>query len=437
MLNWTTLRRAVEESVYPTERRCWVVAVFLVLGCSPTYTFRDTGSWAEYFDTRGSEAGAAEVGAVRIQDIQRGSVEEGRLVRIDDVTVTSPSVGYGFFVQDAEGGDYSGLWVYHSEDAAPPEGAVYLGARVSLIGTYKEYEGLSELVLQPGGLTSRGGGTLPVPVVLDPRQVVAETDAEPYEGVVVAVTTVAVRSGRDEHGQFTIDEGAVVDDKFYEFTVDAGDTIERLAGPLDYTYGEYKIQPRDADDVVGWATEACAADLCAEDLAAGDLVVTELMIDPAECADADCEWIELWNATTGSVDLAGVVIEDMAENAGTISEELIVPANGYVVLAAGDGLSWGYLGFEPDYFYGNLSLNNSGGDQVSVYVSTDTGRRLVDRIAAYPGAAAESGRAWQLSRSHLDHTDNDSLDHWCGAVAVIDRSADLGTPGARNDNCVH
>ena len=63
-------------------------------------------------DTGASGFPPGDAGEVSIFDLQTGEVEAGSTVTLVDVVVTSglTAEGAGFYVQDAGGGEYSGLY---------------------------------------------------------------------------------------------------------------------------------------------------------------------------------------------------------------------------------------------------------------------------------------------------------------------------------------
>ncbi|MBN1946623.1 MAG: hypothetical protein JW797_13195, partial [Bradymonadales bacterium] len=101
-----------------------------------------------------------------------------------------------------------------------------------------------------------------VPAPLTPETVNAAdvaTDgslAEAYEGVLVQVVDVSITEIRDEgqYGVFEITGGLLVDDTLYYYTdtynLVVGNEFDRIAGVLDYSYGERKLYPRSAADLV-------------------------------------------------------------------------------------------------------------------------------------------------------------------------------------------
>ena len=176
----------------------------------------------------------------------------------------------------------------------------------------------------------------------------------------------------------------------------------------------------------------CTADKCVGDLLEGELVITEFMANPASCNDNDCEWLELYNASGGSVDLYGLVLEDNAGRQDAITDSVVVVDGGLVLLGTGSADGWGHAEFTPDAHWGtSFILGNSGGS-VSLQV-TSTG--LTVDATDYSSDAGASGFSWQLSPSASDSTSNDDAANWCLSTSPIGSSVDYGTPGQANAEC--
>ena len=352
----------------------------------------------------------------------------------------SDDLGYGFFLQDAGGGENSGVWVYYGSTTITP---VTRGDEVTISATYIEYapsksdETLTELLIDdPADLSiTSSGNSLPAAEVLTTSALTDAATAELWEGALVTVESVTVATSADSFGEWTIDDGVIVGDLMYEAVPAEGGSYTSITGPLYYHYGEYKISPRDADDLQGYSAPPCAADLCAEDLVAGDIVITELMFNPDHCSDSYCEWVEVYNATSGSVNLQNLTIEDDGGYNDVISDELVVAAGGYAVLAASDGTSWGYTDFTPDYYYGSIAFGNSSGDHAYLYYTDGATTTDVDTTANYGSSGISAGSSFSLDPSAMNATDNDDASNWCQASSEIGSTGDYGTPGADNDSC--
>lgn len=169
----------------------------------------------------------------------------------------------------------------------------------------------------------------------------------------------------------------------------------------------------------------------------GDIIITEIMQNPNAVSDSNGEYFEVYNTTGSPIDMLGWELTDPNSSTflnnemnGTITNSTIVPANGYLVLAAnGDALVNG--GIMPDYnfdgsgtglFNGAGSLTLTAGSTIIDDVSWDGGPNFPD----------PTGASMELSINHYNATDNDNGAAWCTAVSSFG-DGDLGTPGAVND----
>jgi hypothetical protein len=169
----------------------------------------------------------------------------------------------------------------------------------------------------------------------------------------------------------------------------------------------------------------------------GDLVITEIMYNPAAVADNLGEWFEVQNRAAVPVNLRALEAHDLANNAFTISTDLLVEPGAFAVL--GNNSNTGTNGGAPvDYAYAaSFALNNSGSETVTLRRGTD----VVDAVGYCIGAApcissGVSGTALQLDPDHADPVSNDLVEYWCLAPAGSAYGlGDLGTPGAVNEPC--
>jgi len=158
-------------------------------------------------------------------------------------------------------------------------------------------------------------------------------------------------------------------------------------------------------------------------------VITEIMGNP-EGTDEGKEWFEIYNATTGAVDLKGLVL--LVSNPDGTREKS--HAMDSIVLDPGDYLVVGGVlpEFKPPYMdYGYAadlgSLGNTGGRIALRCNSTDVAEVLYGELA--------SGKAKGLDGTMTpDYTANDNTDNWCESENEYD-TGQFGTPGSVNDAC--
>ncbi|MFH1464389.1 MAG: MopE-related protein [Pseudomonadota bacterium] len=365
-----------------------------------------------------------------IYAVQGGTWAEG-----DPVTVVGlaahDATSNGFHLLDPAGGATSGVWVYANGTS------VAEGDELLVRGAVAEYNDLTEIaVATPSSdiITLSTGNTLPASNTVSTSTLADPSTAEPWEGCLVTVINPTVEDPDLGYGEWSIDDAVVVDDMLYTWPdpLDVGGSFDSITGLLYYSYGTFKIEPRDAGDLVNYSAPLCAADACVDDLVAGDIVITEIMINPDYCADTAGEWIEVYNASGGSVDLNGLQIVDDGGNIATVSGASVQASGSLAVLAVGDSGTWGYVGFSPDGYYGsNVALGNNG-DQLIL----QNGAGILDASPAWLSGTVGAGESWSLDPTAVDVTSNDDSANWCPATTALGSTGDYGTPGAGNDTCL-
>lgn len=170
-------------------------------------------------------------------------------------------------------------------------------------------------------------------------------------------------------------------------------------------------------------------DACGANLLPGDLVITEVMPNP-EGADEGREWLEIYNATSTTIDLQGVtLVYSRADGTGRkthVIESASIGAGEYMVFG---GIIEVAMPAYMDYAYGDDlgSLTNTGGR-----LGIECNSTLVDDIVYIDGGSGVS-----LSydgRLAPDAIGNDTITDWCDSESEFEVDG-LGTPGAANDYC--
>jgi len=381
-----------------------------------------------------------------IAKVQRGEYAVDEVVTVTGL-VAHDEIDAGFYLLDGHGGPHSGIWVYKGSELAT---GLSRGDEITLTGTVAEYAGstggegtLTELILGAVEDVTVVSSANPLPEAseLTATELGDPEVLESYEGVLVALVDpeiVETELGFGEWRVQTPDGGKLrIDDQLYGYTGGLVEeaTFDRITGLLNFSYDDYKLEPRDADDFVGYDFEGpeCTADRCTADLVEGDLVLTEVMANPSiDCVDDTCEWLELYNPSAGTVDLNGLVLEDGSGRQDALRVSVVVQARSYVVLGGRDAETWSQPAFTPDAYWGDHFQLTNGGSSVELLVPS-TGVS-VDAIS-YPAAAAAGGYSWQLTSTVTDATGNDDSDNWCIGTSRIGASNDSGTPGQPNAEC--
>jgi hypothetical protein len=207
-----------------------------------------------------------------------GHVNVGCDVQLEGVVATTGLVPKAsgnpsrssFYVSDPAGGEWSGIYIYNSQQDAS---AVAAGKLVTVRGTVTEYWELTELTAS--AITVTGDGVLPAPVVVTATQINTDSAThENYEGVYVRIDNVqitdAVFPGTDglDHGDFQVAPASSLTDKLvvgwqfkYPFSCPptagtpcptdqrvVGVGFISITGVMDWSFSNARIQPRsDAD----------------------------------------------------------------------------------------------------------------------------------------------------------------------------------------------
>ena len=197
------------------------------------------------------------------------SALNGQEVTISGI-VTTEFWGGGnshLYVQDSDSG-WSGIIVYQSGgwdnfNFSSPQGTVNSvaeGDSVTLTGTVNEYYNLTQIKDVTAFMIHGPAAVMIPPTVVTPGQIMTGgTDAEKYESCLIKVVDVTVNDPDLGYGEWSVSDwtnSVRVDDRWdYYYWPDSLQELAEVVGCLDYSFGNTKIQPRLARDVVissGW-----------------------------------------------------------------------------------------------------------------------------------------------------------------------------------------
>ncbi len=236
--------------------------------------FTDTGlSWSETYyyalrtrDTEGLVSWSNEATAVtpdsgasgewltcaEVQGAAGSSPYEGQVVTVTGVVTVGgtelySSDGIYAVLSDPDGGPWSGLALYGDSVES-----LVRGDSIAITGTVQEYYGMTEIGF-PTSIEILGtGAALPAPAAVPTTDITEAGGAEQWEGVLVEITDAIVMSV-GSYGQYEVDDGSgacLVDDMGdYSYNPTVGDTLYRAAGVVWYSFSEWKLEPRDDDDL--------------------------------------------------------------------------------------------------------------------------------------------------------------------------------------------
>ena len=190
-----------------------------------------------------------------VYDIKTGVFSPGDPVGITDVIVTGIAVDTGFFVQvpvdsaDYDGVDYSGIFVFTGSSG--PSTAV--GDRVDISGTVANYYDEIQIDTVTDVTVNSNGNSAPAPEVVTPAEITGGgARADALEGVVCQVNDVNVTQLETTYNEWQVDNTLWLNDFLHlpdPFPV-VGDHYTSIRGVLHWAYGDSKLEPRSADDLV-------------------------------------------------------------------------------------------------------------------------------------------------------------------------------------------
>ncbi len=196
---------------------------------------------------------------VSIHDIQYvsdpasddASPYEGQTVLVEGIVTAAPGElgSRAMVIEDAAGGPWSGLYVFDSGNFSGL--SVARGDKVRVLGSVIEYNGMTELTFDSLAVLSTGN-TLPDPAVVSTGDFVSAGTAEQWESVYLEFQNATVTDDNLGYGEWAFDDGsgATRADDMGSFTYDPtlGDYYIFIRGIGWYSYGNYKLEPRDDDD---------------------------------------------------------------------------------------------------------------------------------------------------------------------------------------------
>ncbi len=203
-----------------------------------------------------------------IEDIQ-GHADSSPMVGMTVMTwgVVTGVYSHGFFLQDTgDSGNvalpWNGIYVYTGSTPT-----VNRWDGINIVAEVDEFYGFTELK-NVSSITVVDTGCHIEPAVVS----TGELSDEQWEGVYVKVDSAVCTNPDLGYGEWEIDDGtgpARVDDMGYSFNPDSGHSY-MVQGPVYYSYGNYKIEPRDTNDVI---------DLSAQPPTIPDVRINEILYD--------------------------------------------------------------------------------------------------------------------------------------------------------------
>jgi imidazolonepropionase-like amidohydrolase len=158
----------------------------------------------------------------------------------------------GFIIQDGVG-PFQGIFVFTGSQSP----GVVVGNEVSVAGVYDEYFDYSEIT-SPTIRILDAGTTPPFMAITiaDPSTLATAATAEPFESMLVSIGQVSiVTMNADDPMDFdelTVTGNLRINDQYFaalDNTCVVGSVFLGLTGVLDYSFGNYKLEPRSGADI--------------------------------------------------------------------------------------------------------------------------------------------------------------------------------------------
>ncbi len=186
---------------------------------------------------------SADLETVSIYDIQFSTEPDGSSPLVDQTVTTGGIVSAvgagGFFVQDGSA-PWRGIFVFTNQTVNRGDSVIFSGNVVEYF-TMTQLSGIS-------GMTILSNNN----PVYDPVEIsTAEVNTEPYEGVLVRVTDATCTNANSGFGQWVVNDGTgscLINPEMYEADRTQG-LDYNITGPVFYSFSEFKIMPRDMNDV--------------------------------------------------------------------------------------------------------------------------------------------------------------------------------------------
>ncbi len=215
-------------------------------GQSVTYTYYVPPTFDGELVTIYDIQGQTEHSPMADQIEDNSGVEELNYGEVSTSGVVTAFFGDKYFIQDGKG-SWNGIMVYDQEYS--PQ----IGDSIIVTGLVKEYYDMTEMVEISGYYHIASGKELPEPVEISTGEA-----AEEYESVLVKVTE-AVCTDDDyfnNHYMWEVDDGSgellIHNTDMFTFEPNEGNEYT-IQGPLNWDFGEWKIELRYEEDVQGFS----------------------------------------------------------------------------------------------------------------------------------------------------------------------------------------
>lgn len=189
-----------------------------------------------------------------IQGQESASPFVGQTVSVTGIVTADlddyPNSSYPYaFLGDYSGGAWTGLMMYGDDLSI-----LNRGDSITITGEIDEWYNCTELKFPSNIVVHSPGHALPPTNILQSGDLPNSSDSEQWESVLVGVEDVEVTSEPDSYGIWKVDDSSgecLVDDwGNYTYNPTLGDLVDSIVGVLSYDFSDFKIQPRDDNDII-------------------------------------------------------------------------------------------------------------------------------------------------------------------------------------------
>ena len=185
-----------------------------------------------------------------IYDIQYTTATSGDSPYADSLVETSGVItavrSNGYWIQDSAS-TWNGIYVYDNTNSPSRGDNVTIKAKVN------EYYNLTQLKDVDTLIINSTGNTLPTPISINTTELSTQESNEGVLCKVTGATCINPSAGNGEWYIINTSDTGVVDDMLYSYTPTMGYKYD-VTGVIQYSFGEYKIEPRDTNDIAQFST---------------------------------------------------------------------------------------------------------------------------------------------------------------------------------------
>jgi hypothetical protein len=161
----------------------------------------------------------------------------------------------------------------------------------------------------------------------------------------------------------------------------------------------------------------------------GNLIITEIMFDPQALADAQGEWVEIYNTTPKRINLKGLrLLDNSPTSTITINQDIFLSPSSYFVIAKTASAVE-----NPDFISSSLNLANTG-ELLKLVAPSELEIAWVDYALIIQAMSTPAGSSLNLSRNKYTADEAKLPQSWCLGTEIY-HTGDKGTPGKANLIC--